>query len=149
MTGASKLDASAVAINDSTSGGNGNGIVNRNECVNLNIPVKNNGCGSETAISATLTTSTAGVTVTQGNATYPNLVIDQTGNNSVPFTISVDSSFVCGTNVALTLNLTYAGGTKSIPLSVPTCGGGADQTIAATTIATTDSSQPDRLGRKR
>src|SRR5262249_23268722 len=50
MTGTSKLDASSVAVDDTTSGGNANGIVNRNECVNLNIPVKNNGCGTETAI---------------------------------------------------------------------------------------------------
>lgn len=148
MTGVSKLDASAVAIDDSTSGGNGNSIVNRNECVNLNIPVKNDGCGSETAISATLTTSTAGVTVTQGSATYPDLVIDQTGTNSAPYTISVDNGFACGTNIALTLNLTYAGGSKSIPLSVPTCAGGPDQTIPSSTITTAgDPSQPDRLGR--
>src|SRR5256714_2927739 len=56
MTGASKVEANGVTVDDST--GNGNGVVNRAECVLLNIGLKNNGCATETAISATLTTST-------------------------------------------------------------------------------------------
>src|SRR5204863_6590687 len=65
-----------------------------------------------------------------------------------PFTIQTDSSnFVCGTNIALTLNLTYAGGNKSISLSVPSCTGGPDLTFGPTSITTSDSSQPDRMGR--
>jgi hypothetical protein len=147
VSGASKLDANAVTVDDTTSGGNGNNIVNRNECVNLNIPVKNDGCATETAITANLTTTTPGVTVTQPGSAYPDLIIDASSNNTTPFSISVDSSFVCGTPIALSLNLTYAGGNKSIPLSVPTCAGGANQTFGPTTVTTTDSSQPDRLGR--
>jgi len=148
MTGTSKLDSTGVTINDSaTVGGNGNGVINRSECVNLNIGVKNNGCAAATAISATLTTSTSGVTVTQGSATYPNMAIDGTGTNSTPFKISTSSTFVCGTNIALSLNLTYAGGSKTIALTVPTCGGGANQTIPLSTITLSDPTQSDRLGR--
>ena len=74
MTGASKLEANGFTINDSL--GNNNGIVNRAECVKLNLGVKNNGCASETAISATLTTSTAGRHRCTGNSTYPDMAID-------------------------------------------------------------------------
>ena len=42
MTGTSKLEANGFTINDSL--GNNNGIVNRAECVLLNLGVKNNGC---------------------------------------------------------------------------------------------------------
>ncbi len=147
MTGTSKLESTGVTIDDVTSGGNGNGIVNRNECVRLNVGLKNNGCAMETGISATLTTTTAGVTVIDGSATYPNMLIDGTGTNATPFKISVANGFVCGTNIALSLNLTYASGTKSIPLTVPTCGGGADQTIPLSSIVLTDPTQSDRLGR--
>jgi hypothetical protein len=50
--------------------GSGNRVINSNDCVNLNLAVRNNGCADETAISATLTTDTAGVTVTQGSSNY-------------------------------------------------------------------------------
>jgi hypothetical protein len=146
MTGTSKLESNGVTIDDSTSG-NGNNVVNSNECVNLNLPVKNNGCATESAISATLTTSTAGVTVTQGSATYPNMVIDASGTNSKPFQISTSNTFTCGTNIALSLNLTYASGSKSIPISVPTCSGGPNQTIPSSSLTAADLTQADRLGR--
>ena len=108
MTGTSKLEANGFTINDSL--GNNNGIVNRAECVLLNLGVKNNGCAKETAISATLTTTTPGVTVVDGNSGYPDMVIDAGGTNTTPFKISVASSFGCGTEIALSLNLTYASG---------------------------------------
>jgi len=146
MAGASKLESNGVTIDDSSSG-NGNSVVNSNECVNLNLPVKNNGCATESAISATLTTSTAGVTVVQGSATYPNLVIDASGTNSKPFQIQTSNSFACGTNIALSLNLTYASGSKSIPISVPTCSGGPAQTIPTSSLTAADLTQGDRLGR--
>ena len=129
MTGTSKLEANGFTIDDSL--GNNNGIVNRAECVNLNLGVKNNGCATETAISATLTTTTPGVTVVDGNSTYPDMAIDASGTNATPFKISVSNTFVCGTEIALSLNLTYASGSKSIPFTVPTCAGGPDQTDPA------------------
>jgi hypothetical protein len=145
MTGTSKLEANGFTIDDSL--GNNNGIVNRAECVRVNLGVKNNGCAKETAISATLTTTTPGVTVVDGNSTYPDMVIDASGTNATPFKISVASSFGCGTGIALSLNLTYASGTKSIPFTVPTCAGGPNQTIPTSQLTTSDSTQADRIGR--
>jgi hypothetical protein len=146
MTGTSKLEVNGpVAIDDSL--GNGNGVINKNECVNLNVPVKNNGCAAESVISSTLTTSTAGVTVINNNATYPDMAIDGSGINSAPFQISVSDTFTCGTDIALSLNLTYASGTKSIPLTVPTCAGGANQSFGPYALTTNDATQGDRLGR--
>lgn len=146
MSGSSKLDANGYTLDDSSTG-NGNGIVNRNECFYVNANVKNNGCATESAISATLTTSTPNVTVVNGSASYPDLVIDASSNNSVPFQLVTSNSFSCGTNIDLSLNLTYASGSKTINYSIPTCSGGPDQNIAATSITTSDASQPDRLGR--
>ena len=146
MAGNSKLEANGFTVDDSVTG-NGNGIVNLNECFKVNANVKNNGCATETAISATLTTSTSGVTVVNGSSTYPDLVIDASGNNSTPFQLVTSNSFACGTPIALSLNLTYASGSKTVTYTVPTCGGGADQTIPASSVTTSDPSQPDRLGR--
>jgi hypothetical protein len=145
VTGASKLEANGFTIDDSL--GNNNQIVNRAECVKLNLGVQNNGCATENAISATLTTSTPGVTVVDGNSTYPDMVIDAGGTNATPFKISVSDTFGCGTEIALSLNLTYAGGSKSIPFTIPTCAGGPNQTIPTSQLTTSDSQQQDRIGR--
>src|SRR5207248_2361395 len=99
MTGTSKLEANGFTINDDL--GNNNGIVNRAECVKLNLGIKNKGCAKATAISAQLTTTTPGVTVGQANSSYSDKAIDETGTNSTPFRISVASSFSCGTPIAL------------------------------------------------
>jgi putative Ig domain-containing protein len=146
MTGTSNLQSNGTTINDALNG-NGNGVVNANECVSLSVSVKNNGCANESAITATLTTSTPGVTVTQGTAAYPDLAIDAAGANATPFKIQTSNTFVCGTIINLTLNLTYASGNRSIGLSVPTCSGGPSQVIPTSSIALTDASQPDRLAR--
>src|SRR5207247_1704489 len=145
MTGTSKLEANGFTIDDSL--GNNNGIVNRAECVRMNLDVKNNGCAKETAISATLTTTTPGVTVVDGNSTYPDMVIDASGTNATPFKISVSDTFSCGSEIALSLNLNYASGSKSVPFTIATCAGGPDQTIPTYQLTTSDSTQADRIGR--
>src|SRR5256714_13691188 len=145
MTGASKLEANGFTIDDST--GNANGIVNKSECVRVNVGVKNNGCAKETAISAALSTTTPGVTVIDGNATYPDMLIDGSGTNSTPFRISTSDTFVCGTDIVLNLQLTYASGTKTVSVTVPSCTGGANQTIPTSSLTTSDLTQGDRLGR--
>jgi hypothetical protein len=145
MSGTSKLEANGFTIDDSL--GNSNGVVNRPECVKLSVGVKNNGCARESAISATLSTTTPGVTVVDANATYPDMLIDGSGVNSTPFRISTSNTFVCGTDIALSLQLTYASGTKTVAITVPTCSGGANQTIPASSLTTSDLTQADRLGR--
>jgi outer membrane biosynthesis protein TonB len=138
-------DTASYTIDDSL--GNANGVINRAECVKLNVGVANDGCAAESAISAKLTTTTPGVTVLDADATYPNMAIDGSGTNSVPFRISTSDTFVCGTEVALSLNLTYASGTKTLAFKVPTCAGGANQSIPTSSLTTTDLTQADRLGR--
>jgi len=145
MTGTSKLEANGLTIDDSL--GNNNGIVNRGECVIVNLGIKNNGCAKATGISAQLTTTTPGVTVNQGNSGYSDKAIDESGTNSTPFRISVSNSFGCGTEIALSLNLTYAGGNKSVSFTIPTCAGGPEQTIPTSQLMTSDSTQNDRIGR--
>jgi hypothetical protein len=145
MVGTSNLQLNGVAINDSA--GNNNGVINSNECVNLNVALKNNGCANATGISATLTTSTPGVTVTQGSSSYPNMVIDATGTNSTPFQIQTSSSFPCGTEIDFDLNLAFPNGSKTVPVTVPTCSGGANQTISPSVLDANDPTQADRLGR--
>jgi hypothetical protein len=145
MSGGSNLESNGFTIDDSS--GNHNGVINSNECVNLNFPLENNGCATERQISATLTTTTPGVTVTQGSSSYPNLAIDASGVNATPFQIQTSNSFACGTNIDFNLNLTYASGNKVVTFSVPTCTAGANQAIPASSLTAADLTQSDRLGR--
>jgi hypothetical protein len=146
MTGTSNVQFKSVAIDDSVNGNN-NGIVNRNECVNLNVTLTNAGCANESNITGILTTTTAGVTVTQGSSFFPNLPIDGNGTSSIPFKFQTSSSFVCGTSINFTLNLSYTGGSKAVTFSLPTCGSGSPQNIPTSSLTSSDSSQPDRLYR--
>jgi hypothetical protein len=143
MVGTSNLQQNGVTINDA----NGNGVINRNECVNLNVELKNNGCADATGISATLTTTTPGATVVQGSSNYPDMPIDATGTNSTPFQIQTAADFACGTEIELDLNLTFPNGSKTIHITLPTCTGGADQTIPESVLDANDQTQADRLGR--
>src|SRR6266487_4311371 len=145
MVGTSNLQENGVTIDDSA--GNDNGVINSNECANLNVVLKNNGCANATGVSATLTTATPGVTVTQDSSHYPNMVIDSTGTNSTPFQIQTSNSFACGTEIDFDLNLTFPNGSKIVSFSVPTCTGGADQTIPSNVLDANDPTQADRLGR--
>jgi hypothetical protein len=145
MTGASKLEANGFVVDDYL--GNGNGIVNRGECVKLNLGVKNNGCAKETTISGHLTTSTPGVTIDNADSNYSDKLIDQSGTNLAPYKISVSNSFACGTPIDLSLQLTYASGSKTVTYTIPTCAGGPDQGFGPYTLKHSDSTQADRVGR--
>ncbi|PYK69399.1 MAG: hypothetical protein DME45_02385 [Verrucomicrobia bacterium] len=145
MVGTSNLEEDSVGIDDSA--GNSNGIINSNECANLNVALKNNGCANAAGVSGTLSTTTAGVTITQANSSYPPMAIDATGTNSTPFQIQTSASFPCGTNIDFDLDLTFPNGGKTVSFSVPTCTGGGDQTIPAHTLTASDSTQSDRMGR--
>lgn len=146
MVGTSNLQENSVTIDD-TASGNGNHIINSNECVNLDIALKNNGCANATGISSTLTTNTPGVTVIQGSSNYPDMPIDAVGTNATPFQIQTSADFACGTEIEFELNLTFPNGSKTVTVIVPTCTGGSNQTIPASTLTTSDLTQTDRLGR--
>jgi hypothetical protein len=73
--------------------------------------------------------------------------IDATGTNLTPFQIQTAANFGCGTEIEFDLNLTFPNGSKTIHITVPTCTGGADQTIPANVLDANDPTQLDRLGR--
>lgn len=89
----------------------GNGILEPNECNDLNIRLTNTGTNAATAISSVLTTSTPGVSIAQANSPYPDLAPNGgTALNSDLFQISTDSSVACGSTVNLTQTVTLTGG---------------------------------------
>jgi subtilisin-like proprotein convertase family protein len=79
----------------------------------LSVQLINNGGATATAVSATLSTSTPGVTITTANSAYPTIPAGQARSNSTPFAFSLSSAAVCGLKVDFTLSVSFTGlGTK-------------------------------------
>lgn len=129
----------------SVSGGNGNGVVEFNECSSLNVSLKNIGAAAANGVSAHLSTSTPNVTIGQSNSPYPDVAAGGSATNSVPFEVSTSASMPCGTIIDFSLTATFTGGSDSVTFSVPTC---TPQTTTVTgSITAADPQQNLRLFR--
>ena len=107
------------ALPATLSGGNGDQVINPDECNMVTIPFTNNGTLTASNVTATLTTSTPGVIIFQPTSTYPDIAPGQTANNLTPFKVSTTAAFVCGTNVTLTLTINSSAGTDVINFTLP------------------------------
>src|SRR5204863_5385520 len=63
------VDVDSVIV----SGGNGNGLIDPNECNSLSVLLRNNGTGPASNILASLSTTTALLAITQPYSSYPDL----------------------------------------------------------------------------
>jgi hypothetical protein len=129
----------------SLSGGNGNGIIEPNECNDLDVSILNDGCLLGSAVSAVLSTTTPEVTIAQANSAYPDVAENAMGTNTTPFKVSTSSSFLCGTTIDFTLTVNFAGGSSVFSFSVPTCTQPA--AVINGSLDVSDPVQEGRLGR--
>jgi uncharacterized repeat protein (TIGR01451 family) len=115
--------------------GDGDGAIEPNEIWNLTVPLTNIGGASATAISAVLSTSTPGVTVTQPNSAYPNLAPSASAPNTSLYTFSVGPAAACGAVIDFTLTVSYTGGQSPqvFNFSLGTGAAGAPLTFSYTT----------------
>jgi autotransporter-associated beta strand protein len=98
------LEAESLAVLT----GNGNGVMDPNECNTLNVVLRNRNAATVTGIQTILTTTTPGVWITQAESPYADLPPGETRTNLRPFQISLAPDFVCGTEVQLALAVTTA-----------------------------------------
>lgn len=135
-------DPNAVVV----SGPNGS-VIYPNNCQTLNVKLQNNGCAVAKNMTATLSSTTPGVRITNATVPYPSTPIDGSSFNSVPFQFSTDSSVPCGTVLNFTITANYNGGPTSSTFSVATsCGTAPSQTVNNSTD-TTKQTTNGRLGR--
>jgi uncharacterized repeat protein (TIGR01451 family) len=106
-------------VTNYVSGGNGDGIIEFNECNNLSLVLTNLGFKNATGISATLFTTTPGAAIAQPASPYPNIPSTGSGVNTVPFQISTSPSFVCGTPIACSLYLQFDQGFSIYKFTLP------------------------------
>ena len=117
------LDGPAVLVFESASvsGGNGNGVIDFNECNSLSVTLRNLGCSKGTGITAALSSSTSGVTIEQPNSSYPDAPRASSVTNQVLFDVSTAPGFLCGTPIDFALTVISAGGSQVLPFRLPTC----------------------------
>ncbi len=107
-----------IAISDDNVGssiGNGNGLVNSGERIELTFPLQNTGATHIRAVSGTITCGSPYIAIQNPSINYGDILSGATVNNSSPVIVDVDPSCPDGTNVRLVLTLTsQAGVTYSI-----------------------------------
>jgi hypothetical protein len=87
------------------SGGNGNGLIEPNECVGLAIQLWNADPVPATGISATISSFTPGVSVVTATAPYPDIPAMSVAYNVTSFRISTSPSFA-STSIELGVSIT-------------------------------------------
>jgi len=119
-TGQANLQVGTLNPAEVAGNGNGNGTVEPGELGTLSVQLTNpEGINSATAISSTLTTTTAGVVITQGASAYPDIAANGSANNTTPFTFAVSSAITCQF-INFNLTVTYTGGVspKVFPITL-------------------------------
>jgi uncharacterized repeat protein (TIGR01451 family) len=109
------------AVAPSQVAGNGDAFVDPGEDWRLSITLHNAGGAAAQTISATLSTSTPGVGLTNAVSTYPDLAPGGSAANTVPF-LFTPFNLACGQPIQFTLTVTLAGGPSPVTFtfSIPT-----------------------------
>ncbi len=95
------------------------GVVGPGDQLTITLKVTNNGTTAASP-DGTLTSSTTGVTVTQGTSAYPGIAPGTSAANDTPFKVTVDKSLVCGTTLNFKLSLTDGTDTANVPFTIDT-----------------------------
>jgi subtilisin-like proprotein convertase family protein len=109
--------------------GNGNGVLDPGEEAVVSVTVSNLGILPATGVTASLSTTTAGVSVTRRTATIPDIAVGATATTAAPhFAVSVAPSVPCGTLIDFTVVFTGNEGAWSSSFSVLVGQGGSGTT---------------------
>lgn len=89
-----------------TGSGNNDGIIDAGEDILLQITLHNNGTAGTTGISATISSTTPGVTITDNSATFPDIPTDGTGVSQPDhFSFRTDQGLTCGTTLNFNIHM--------------------------------------------
>ena len=103
-------------------GGNGNGVVDVNECNRLYLIVRNTGTVPAFNVVGTLTTATPGVFLSEPVVAFPNVPAGGSSTNLVPYNLNTLPDFACGTNISFTLALGFTVGSNTLGFMLPSSG---------------------------
>ncbi len=128
-----------------TDGGDPDIVIEPGETGNqLTVQLKNTGTVAASGVSAKLTSTTPGVTITSDTSAYPNLAAKTgVGNNTTPFTFNLASSVRCGQTLNFSLAVTYTGNGSPATVNftvkpIPASGSATTKSYAGTARAIPD-----------
>jgi leucyl aminopeptidase len=117
---ATSVDADVGDVCAAGGPGSGDGIVDPGESVLLPITLHNDGNAGLSDITGTLSSSTAGITIIDPAASWPDIAPGATAESRPNhFGFQVADSLECGTTVQAALALDYAEGSNATGLSMP------------------------------
>ncbi len=103
-----RVDSVQIADGSTTSSnGNSNGLVERNETIDVNPLIANLGVDAAVNVAAVLNCADSDVTVLGANASYGTISSGSTGIPSIPFNIRIGNASRCNRIIAFTLDLTH------------------------------------------
>ena len=105
----------AAITSASVSAGNGSHAIDPNDCNSLNLVVTNVSSNALNSVSATLSTTTEGVLITQPYSDYADIAVGGQATNDTPFQISTLPSFACGSEIDLQLTVNSSAGSFTTP----------------------------------
>jgi hypothetical protein len=120
MPGAANVTTGTATVSDV--GGNNNGFIEPGERLTVSIPLANSGQGSAMNVSATINSSSPGVTITpSATRSYPDLAATNgSGASATPFEFVLQESAIYASSLSFTLTVNYNGVTRTFPLTIPT-----------------------------
>jgi len=112
------LALSSILISDLS--GNGNGAIDFNECVDMDLVLVNNGRFSVSNIVAILSTTNGLVSISQDRSDYPPVPPGATVTNRVTFRFYTSPSFPCGAQIVFSLNVASSQDVRTIAVKADT-----------------------------
>ncbi len=131
-----------VLVHDATTidGGDGDGVLESDEQVEVSEQVRNAGNADATGFSATLTGPST-LAIAQGTSAYPTVPEDDgVAENTTSFGVRLANAASCGQDVPTTLTMTAGAETQAIPVVMPT---GATAAAAQTAASGAQRAIPD------
>lgn len=94
---------------------NNSGSVDPGELGNLVVQLTNTSMANAADVTATVTTTTPGVTITRGSSSYGTINASSSATNAItPFVFAVNSSVACGTAITFQIKITFSGGVGTL-----------------------------------
>ena len=100
------FDQTAVDDCSGDGAGDNDGILDPGEDISLSATAENAGLSTVTGISATLSTTTPGITIFNANTTFANLPPESFAVSSTPFTFNIGNAVGCRSFIDFTINYT-------------------------------------------
>ena len=102
------------------SGGDGDSYLEPGETANLSVGVGNIGFASATGVSGLLASANVHATVLSGDSAYADIAPSATVTNTTLFQVKLDSGFVCGQPLSLSLTALTDQGVFPLVVNMPT-----------------------------